>query len=267
VRFLLATMVLVAGCGFEHGELAGEQPDAGGYGGGGGGGGGSGSSGATPTPTPTPASMCRYPDASLRLCLEFDDGALSPVVHDSSGSLLDADASGLSPVMRSTSPADPAAAVEPTTSSLAVKESDLLDIKDNITLEMWIRPYYDQSASLIRNEGQYVLMMDGSGNVGCSMAGKQVFSTSLTSHLLPYVWSHIACSYDGKDVRVFLNGRSADCAGTESKIATSGDLGTRIAPNFRGDIDGVRIYATALSPSDICTHAGQTSCQAQCNGG
>lgn len=261
-------MLVLAACGFEHGQLAEEQPDAGAVGPGGGSGSGGGpGSGATPT-----LRTCRYPDSSLRLCLEFDDGQLSPVVHDASPSGLDLDASGLTLVMRNTNPADPAAAVDPSTSSLSVKENlPSLDISEQITLEMWVRPHVNQSASLIRNEGQYVLMMDGSGNVGCSLAGKEVFSYSLQeqtqARLANDVWSHVACTFDGNNVRVFLNGMSRDCASTESKISKDGKAGTLIAPNFQGSIDGVRIYATALSTSEVCTHAGQTSCQAQCNSG
>src|SRR5262245_10271789 len=93
VRSLAAALAVAAGCTYEPGTpVGGQQPldvdggtvtmdpsvDA-----------------ATTTGTPPNAKPCRYPDAQLRLCLEFEDDPISPKVTDRSGLNLNAPARGL----------------------------------------------------------------------------------------------------------------------------------------------------------------------------
>ena len=258
MRFLVAATLLVSACGFEHGALdsPAEAPDAGATGSGTGTGSGS-DSGTTPPPV---TRTCAFPDPDNRLCLEFTDGVLTPVVHDGSTMPLDPTASGLLAAMRGTT--DPAVKLA-AQSTITIAPNARLNISAKITLEAWIRPDFYQAASIIRNEGQYVLMIDGSGHVGCSLAGVQVFSYA-EGTVSPGQWTHIACTYDGSRVRVFRGGATQDCDATSSSIATNGTVGTKIAPNFTGQIDGVRIYARDIG-TEVCRHAtGGTNCQRQC---
>lgn len=242
MRLLHASiLVVIAGCGFEHGQLTDVKPDA------------------ADTTTPPPVSReCRYPDPSLRLCLEFDDGVLSPTVHDASPNALTATAAGLTQVMRAAT--DPAAQAE--SANVRIMESPALDIANAITIEMWINPMRNEDAVLLANEDQYGIGVTRSGHVGCGIAGRQVFSYT-EGTVAANEWSHVACTFDGTRVRAFVNGVSTDCALTTSKIDTDGNKGTRIVPSFDGGIDGIRVYAADLT-SQMCARVGKTNCQLEC---
>jgi hypothetical protein len=71
-------------------------------------------------------------------------------------------------------------------------------------------------------------------------------------------WTHVAVTYDGTTLRVFINGTQAGSAAVAGSIAAStGAL--RIGGNsvwgeyFNGLIDEVRIYNRALSAAEIQT--------------
>lgn len=234
---------MVAGCGFEHGELPGGDDD---------------------TPVTADASStisrgCRYPDPSLRLCLELDDGVLSPTLSDSSASQLAPTAAGLTQVMRAD--ADPAANAAPT-SVIKIAETPQLDIAGPITIEMWINPERYGAATLVENHDQYAMVLGAYGHIGCAMADRQVFTYS-EGTVAPHEWAHVACTFDGTRVRAFIDGVSTDCSVSDKGIKTDGDEGTKLVPNFEGGIDGIRVYAADLT-NQICTHAGKTSCQLRC---
>jgi hypothetical protein len=77
-------------------------------------------------------------------------------------------------------------------------------------------------------------------------------STSLPTN----VWTHLAATYDGSRLRLFVNGVAVDNTPSSSLITmSSGPL--RIGGNsirgeyFRGLIDEVRIYNRPLSATEI----------------
>jgi hypothetical protein len=254
VRLVLATCVVLTGCGFEHGALDGEggaAPDAPGLPGGPGTGGGG----------PTENRTCQYPDASNRLCLEFTDGVMSPV-HDASAQKLDVAATGITGTMRNN---DPAAKIS-STGALTLPESSMFDIGGALTIEAWVNPSTWPSGTwnVIANEGQYKLVIDGYGHPGCIMGGTQVFTSGFYDVTPPNTWRHIACTYDGSStVKLWLDGSTGNCAGGVDELSTDGSSGTTIAQGFKGEFDGVRIYAKDLG-SEMCKHAGHTQCQQTC---
>lgn len=243
MRLLHASiLVVIAACGFEHGQPTTEvKPDA------------------SDSTTPPPVSReCRYPDPSLRLCIEFDDGVLSPTVYDASPNHLDATAAGLTQVMRAAT--DPAALAQ--SANVRITESPALDIKNAITIEMWIKPARFQDAVLLENEDQYGIGITRTGHIGCGLAERQIFSYT-EGTVAANEWAHVACTFDGTRARTFINGVSTDCAFTNSKIETDGNKGVRIVPSFDGGIDGIRVYAADLT-SQMCARAGKTNCQLEC---
>ncbi|MBS3069768.1 right-handed parallel beta-helix repeat-containing protein, partial [Candidatus Micrarchaeota archaeon] len=73
-------------------------------------------------------------------------------------------------------------------------------------------------------------------------------------------WSHIMCTYDGLNLRLYLNGVNEDTTNKDGTINYSisdnalhiGDLGADgKADSFEGDIDEVRIYGRALTYPQI----------------
>lgn len=249
MRILLATW-LVAGCSFEHGVLE-DPPDSG------------------PPADPTmdaaagAARTCKYPDAALRLCIEFDDRNFTPIAFDASPYRLDAAAIAIGEYTRNNTPA----AATSWGSELRVPEAPMLDISPAITFELWVRvPAYSWGAGLIWNDGQYQLWLDREGHVSCRV-GNVTATTSTT--LGTNKWRHVACAFDGqgsKRLNLYIDGVAEQCKSASGVIPASGTLGTYIAGNLVGAIDDVRIYARKLAATEICSHADKTSCTARCDG-
>lgn len=246
MRILLAT-VFVAGCSFDHGKLVDEDP-------------GLGDPGLDdPTvdagTTSTPRT-CKYPDAELRLCIEFDDKVFSPMATDASPYQLDASASQIAEATRNGVPA----AQISRQSSLVVSETAMLDIRPAITFEAWLQLPTYQSATLIGNTGQYALTIDTSGRATCWIGNLTATSQALGTN----TWRHLACSFDGAVLRIHVDGAVQRCQNRTQDIPTAGSQGTRLAASFVGAIDDVRIYARALLSTEICSHADKTSCASSC---
>jgi hypothetical protein len=148
---------------------------------------------------------------------------------------------------------------------VTVPDSASLDLTTGMTLEAWVRPtQLDSWATAVLKEtsgalvyGLYASSDTGqaSGNVfpvGQS-ADKFVRGTSATP---VNVWTHLAATYDGATLRVYVNGmQQATLPVTGSLQTSSGPL--RIGGNgvwsewFAGQIDDVRVYNRALGAGEL----------------
>jgi hypothetical protein len=77
-----------------------------------------------------------------------------------------------------------------------------------------------------------------------------------TAQLSASVWTHLAATYDGSNVKLYVNGTLVGTvAATGSIVQTAAALqlgaASAIGGWFRGRIDEVRIYNRALSPQEI----------------
>jgi hypothetical protein len=244
VRVLLA--IIVAGCSFEHGEpQTGE---------------GSGVvDPAAPDGSVPITVMCKYADSSLRLCVEFADGNYSTVTDGSQYHLFTL-TNELVEVQR----AGQKAAGTYWQSKLDIAEDPMLDITGAITFETFmavpsLTGYHN--AKLFYNRDQYELALDTEGRVSCRIGSLTARTETAIGR---DVWRHIACVYDGQSLAVWLDGAPAKCQSGSVAIATSGTLGTRLVAPFIGFVDDMRIYARALAPTEVCSHADKTSCNSSC---
>jgi Concanavalin A-like lectin/glucanases superfamily len=80
-------------------------------------------------------------------------------------------------------------------------------------------------------------------------------STEDPEELERNVWSHVALTFDGAHMRLYVDGELVDTTSANGAWATSGPLSigcsAEFEDNFEGQIDEVRIYNRALSEAEI----------------
>ena len=133
-----------------------------------------------------------------------------------------------------------------------------------MTLEAWVRPTAlgtNWRTVLFKEQaGNYVYGLYG--NTGTSRPSANVISGGVdrdlrgASALTLNAWAHLAATYSGSALTLYLNGVSIGTQAATGAIATStGALrlgGNTIWPEwFQGEIDEVRVYNRALSAAEI----------------
>ena len=153
-----------------------------------------------------------------------------------------------------------------TSSSVAVNDSASLDLTTGMTLEAWVNP----TALGATNWRTAVAKQTASGlayalyanNGGARPAGQVTIGgeqNAIGAAQLPVnAWSHLATSYDGATLRLYVNGTQvASKAQTGTMPVSTAQL--RIGGNtiwgeyFSGLIDEVRVYNRALTVAEIQT--------------
>jgi hypothetical protein len=144
-----------------------------------------------------------------------------------------------------------------------INDSNSLDLTTGMTLEAWIKPSASSTVftTVILKERPgglaYAQYVDSTthANVYVNVGGEAGVSSPA---VLPLnVWTHVAVTFDGAMMRVFVNGAQvATRARSGSLLVSTGALrigGNAIwtAESFRGVIDEVRIYNRALSATEI----------------
>ena len=151
-----------------------------------------------------------------------------------------------------------------TNAVVTMPSSTSLRLTTGMTLEAWVFPTATPTgwrAVVDKNvDGYYLMASTDQGNRlgagGTFTAGNQ--NTFAPSTLAVNVWTHLAATFDGATVRLFVNGTQvASQAQTTPLVATTGTLqiGGDSYPNefFAGRIDDVRIYNRALTLAQIQT--------------
>jgi hypothetical protein len=150
---------------------------------------------------------------------------------------------------------------------VTVPDSSTLDLTAGMTLEAWVKPAVLGTAwktTLFKHRNSnatnmvYVLYANRNTSVpnGEITVGTSVKAANGTTQLPLNVWSHLATTYDGTTLRLYVNGTQVGSLATTGPIATStGDLwigGNNVWSEwFSGAIDEVRVYNRALSASEI----------------
>ena len=151
---------------------------------------------------------------------------------------------------------------------VTVPDAPSLDFTTSMTLEAWVYPTKATTWSTILMKEQpgdfvYVLYAGASNkppalflNVSTSVSGEHGIVAPGGSTLPSYAWSHLAGTYDGITLRLYLNGTLVASQAFTGLIAPStGALrlgGDSISGDyFQGRLDEVRLYNRALSASEI----------------
>ena len=148
---------------------------------------------------------------------------------------------------------------------MRVEDSASLDVTSAVTLEAWVYPAASQSSwrAVVQKETDaYLLHASSDAGALRPAAGVTIggsVPTIFSPSALPVgVWSHLAMTYDGSDLRLYVNGVQV------STSPRTGPIGTSASPlwiggnspygeYFNGRIDEVRVYRTALSQAEIQT--------------
>ena len=152
------------------------------------------------------------------------------------------------------------------TTTVTVNDSASLHLTNAMTLEAWVYPTNAPSywATFILKETtnyfNYALGADPSGHPGVLIStAVGNFQAVYGPSILPInTWTHLAGTYDGAALKLFVNGQKvAEIAASGTILASS--LPLRLNGNsvfgeyFYGKIDEVRIYNQALSQNQIQT--------------
>ena len=149
-----------------------------------------------------------------------------------------------------------------------VPDSEALRIRGAVTVEAWVNVPFNSSHSVLSKNGCMTLRQNyklglGQNLVQFTLVDCPEFERAAIGPAVePNRWVHLAGSYDGKTVRVFVNG---DQAGSLESTFTVGTLkaplyigathyGPKLIGYFTGQIDEVRVYNLALTRDQIAGH-------------
>lgn len=149
-----------------------------------------------------------------------------------------------------------------------IADSNSLDFTTGMTLEAWVKPTALGTGGnawrtvLFKQNGSgmtYALYANqNSGRpVGQVNIGSEKNATG-TSQLTLNTWTHLTTTYDGANLRLYVNGTLVSTTAVTGSIpVTTGSLrigGNGVWPEwFKGSIDNIRLYNRALSASEIQT--------------
>ena len=145
---------------------------------------------------------------------------------------------------------------------VTVPDANSLDLTTGMTLEAWVRPSVSggwRTVVFKERPGGLVYSLYSSTDTG-RPSGEVLTSTGVETRgpaaLPTSTWSHLATTFDGSVLRLYVNGTLASSTTSAGSIATSTGV-LRIGGNsvwgewFAGLIDEVRVYNRALSAAEV----------------
>jgi hypothetical protein len=144
---------------------------------------------------------------------------------------------------------------------VAVRDSASLDFKHGMTLEAWVKPtsgprHWRPVIVKQRKRGAaYGLFTAGrNGRASARLRTTRTGKLSGRPARGGGAWKHLAATWNGKVMRLYVNGRPAGKKRLSKRAAKSAGrllIGGSRGGSFKGVIDEVRIYRRALSASQI----------------
>ena len=150
---------------------------------------------------------------------------------------------------------------------VTVADSASLDLTTGMTLEAWVRPAANTSWRTVvtkEQSGNLTYGLFANSNAAhpssiVSIGSNPVQDIARGSTALPQsAWTHLATTYDGSQLRLFVDGSQVAARAVTGAMANSDRPlqigGNRVWPEwFKGQIDDVRVYSRALSASELQT--------------
>lgn len=131
-----------------------------------------------------------------------------------------------------------------------------------LTIELWARvdriPTTGR-AGLVDKDGQFGVFVHPGGEIRCTAgAGAAVACAGIAEG----AWRHVACTYDGAALRLYLDGAACDEVASSGSIPAGeadlhlGENSPDAADALEGALDSVRLWSVALPADEICASAG-----------
>lgn len=134
-------------------------------------------------------------------------------------------------------------------------------IEENITFMAWFSPndLLNSRRLMVKNNSIFVIFDFGNkDSIDFLVKPNNTFAESTTTDWKVGEWYHFAGTFDGKTMKVYINGKLEGEAANNVPIAPSdlelwigGDDFGRPTDYFPGKIDEVRLYEKTLSEADI----------------
>jgi hypothetical protein len=147
---------------------------------------------------------------------------------------------------------------------VTVPDTASLHLAEGMTLEAWVNPSATVTTTwqAIIYKGLDVYLLGTNSPTGFPVGGgkmgtKDVLASGVA--LLPlHSWTHMATTYDGTTLRLYINGAEVSSLPATGQIHDSTaplEIGGSLADGglFAGLIDDVRVYSTALTAAQIRT--------------
>jgi Concanavalin A-like lectin/glucanases superfamily len=147
------------------------------------------------------------------------------------------------------------------TSGVTIPDAPGLDLTAAMTLEAWVYPTVAPAGwrGIVGKDTDRYYLMAGSSNgvpaVGGTFTVGGNANTYAPSALPVNTWTHLAATFDGTTVRLFVNGLPVATSPQTGALTTSNavlTIGHNVyGEHFAGLIDEVRLYNRALSGDEI----------------
>ena len=145
-----------------------------------------------------------------------------------------------------------------------IPDSPELQLEEEFTLESWVRPegVEDEGAVISKTAGgfySYQLYAGSREAAGIpeGFLGYEAWAWEDVEDETPLqakTWNHLALTFDGANLRLYVNGELVDTESSLPAMASVGSLylgGNEDEEDFKGRIDEVRIYDRALDAGEL----------------
>ena len=137
-----------------------------------------------------------------------------------------------------------------------IEDDPAIDGGDEFTIAMWVFQEGEQSTGLIQKgtnwpDISYLIQPWNDGQIyfGVNVTASRAI-TKPGDHSLGK-WYHLAGTFDGKDLKLFINGTLKAEATAPVKTAPDTDAPLQLGNRFEGKIDEFVMYSRALSEDEI----------------
>jgi MSHA biogenesis protein MshQ len=145
---------------------------------------------------------------------------------------------------------------------IAVADNAKLDITDELTVAIWVRPRAYPGSDLmtiLSKDTNYEFHLTPAGKIYWWWHDQDGVERTLTSNgSVPLnQWTHVAITYKNGAQRIYINGTQDTSTGSYTKKLATNNLALEVGRDnaanryFNGDLDEVRIYARAHNQTKI----------------